>query len=324
MIDKFLERQIKEDYLILKNAFSDNFRLSKILKVDFIDTTTLINRLNFFEAEHIIELKKEFISEILMILDDAIYKMITPGKLVEAIKLASMLTFLTAVQLKIINTMSKNALGVKRNDYDLDKVEIKDVITEMHYILQRHKEAERYARVITSHLKKYKQLITKKENMINESKKTSLTILPETFDVELNTTIIDIKKQYLNMLDDIPALKDSYSKKYIKSGEVNSKFDFNLPSLRNIISSELAAFCRLRTSLLYIKDQGHDVLSIITTLYKNKRTYSDLLKREHIALENDLKAQNQRQSSIDMLSSGFINIIVEYLSLNFVDPYKIM
>lgn len=323
MRDELISR-IRQDFYFIKYILGDNKKLAQYLKIDFAYGKELNNTLRLSIENAYIEAKKSILSELFFILDDAIYRMITPGRLSEAIKITNKLIFLTIINIKILSNKNRNVKRPGRRKLTFDDFGLKEIVTRIPKISKQHIEATRYVRLITGLLKKYKDTSLEREEQLLVAPERAKEAIIATYDKQLEEIIISIKKQYFNIATTIPELKEMYEAEINKEveDEVEDFFDtLNFTSLEQFLFKELSEFCRLRSSLVYIKSEGVDVLSIIMELFKSRQFFQQLFKDEELALFKTLSDNNLEVNRFEELENRINLEIQDYIQDKFIVPY---
>lgn len=326
MKDELLNR-IKQDFYFIKYILNDNIKLAKYLKIDFASGKEINNTLRLSIENAYIEAKKSILSELFFILDDAIYRMITPGKLSETIKITNKVIFLTIINIKILSPRNRNVKRNARRKLSFDDFGLKEIVTQIPKISKKHIEATRYVRLITGLLKKYKETSLEREEQLMVAPERSKDAIIATYDTQLEEIIISIKKQYFNIATTIPELKEMYE------AEINKELDsteedffnvLNFSALEQFLYKELSEFCKLRSSLIYIKSEGVDVLSIITELFRSQQNFQQLFKDEERALFNTLSDNNLEVNRFEELENRINLEIQNYIQDKFITPFTVL
>ncbi len=325
-MNEYLQNQIKQDFVILKTFLSDNYKLAQYLRIDFADGSKVIDLLKISKENAHIELKRNYINQIFAILDDALYKMITPGKLNEALKTVDILIFLTCVNIRAIS--QKQVIKVKSADtFDIEEFDIKTIINELPILSKELPDANMHIRVITNLLKKYRDItIEMDEKTILAPEKTRESIT-NTYKSELATVIISIKKHYYNMVMAIPSLKTKFEAQYITkkpdtddTKDVFFTYDFTL--LKHFLLKQLGEYSKIRSSLTFVKKESMDVLSIIKDLYNLQTSYIEITKHEESAIFNVMSVNKIGVEKFNLFLFRITDEIIKYIEQKFVNPYS--
>ncbi len=325
-MNEYLQNQIKQDFVILKTFLSDNYKLAQYLRIDFADGSKVIDLLKISKENAHIELKRNYINQIFAILDDALYKMITPGKLNEALKTVDILIFLTCVNIRAIS--QKQVIKVKSADtFDIEEFDIKTIIKELPILSKELPDANMHIRVITNLLKKYRDItIEMDEKTILAPEKTRESIT-NTYKSELATVIISIKKHYYNMVMAIPSLKTKFEAQYITkkpdtddTKDVFFTYDFTL--LKHFLLKQLGEYSKIRSSLTFVKKESMDVLSIIKDLYNLQTSYIEITKHEESAIFNVMSVNKIGVEKFNLFLFRITDEIIKYIEQKFVNPYS--
>lgn len=324
-MNEYLQNQIKQDFIILKTFLSDNFKLAQFLKIDFADSSKIIETLKISKDTAHIELKRNYITKIFSILDDALYKMITPGKLNEAIKTTDLLIFLTSINIKIISQKPVKKVKSVEN-FDIDIFDIKKIVRDLPLLSKDIPETVMYVRVITNLLKKYRDLTIEMDEKIILAPEKSKEIVSETYKNELNTVITSIKKQYYNMLLSVPELKRKFEAEYLsKNTENEDKADFysyDFSFLKHHLTKQLAEYSKIKSSLMFIKKEGMDVLSIIKDIYSRQSSLIEITNNEETAIFNVMSENNIGMENFNIFLFTICDEIIKYTDQKFVSPYS--
>lgn len=319
-----LLNRVKQDFYFTKYILNDNRKIAQYLKIDFANAKEINSALKLSIENAYIEAKKSILSELFFILDDAIYRMITPGKLTEAIKITNKLVFITIINLKILSPKNREHSKPTRREFTFNDLELKDIISQIPLISKKYIKAGRYVRLITALLKKYKETSQEKEEKLLVAPDKSKSSISETYDRDLEEIIVSIKKQFFNIASSIPELKKRYDDKFnrLPPGESEDLFKgFNFNSLEQFLLKQLSEFCRLRSSLLYIKSEGIDVLSTIMDLFKSQKNFLKLFEEEERTLFNTLSINNLEVHLFSTLENRLNNEMQKYIQDKFITPY---
>lgn len=324
-MNDILKNAIQQDFMLLKTLLNDNFKLSLYLKIDFADSLTIIDNLKACKESSDIELKKNYLHQIMFILEDALYRTITPGKLNEAIKITDSLVFLTCVNIKTISQKAaKTAAGTTENN-TAPTFDIKDIVKELPLIAKEVPESIMYVRVITNLLKKYKEIsINMNEKALLNTGKSG-EYISETYKQELTNVLDSIKKQYGNMILGIPVLKERFDDKNKNSNIEDEKedifFNTDFKHLKANLSHQLSEYSRIRSSLLYIKREGFDILSTIKELYDEQKHFMEITTEEERAIFNVMSDNNISVKDFNIFLFRIADELIKYIETKFITPY---
>lgn len=315
----------KQDFYYIKLFIPDNRKIAQYLRIDFSDATKINNTIKACTETGHIEAKRQYLNNMMSIIDDALYKMITPGKLIELLKIANTLVFMTVITYKAVAQKKKTAPKVEKTDYPLDKIDIKDIIRNIPVLSKNYPESVRYIRLITTLLKKYKEIsLSMEEKLLVAPEKTKESI-KKTFTADLQEIITSIKKQYINMNTNIPELKKEFDLQFqtiANNDESQDMFyEYNFHPLKQYLLKQLSEFSKIRSSIAFIKEEGLDVLAILTDIYKQKKELEEFIANEEMAVFNTM---HENKIEVNQFNSFLYRITDEIKIIiqdKFVNPY---
>ncbi|MCG8570944.1 MAG: hypothetical protein MJB14_12465 [Spirochaetes bacterium] len=317
--------RVKEDFYVLKKLIASNEHIAKLLKIDFVVAKEIVNDLIACSENGPIEAKKNLLSKILDILDDALYKAIPPGKIIEVLKLANELVFLTMINFKVLSGKKKpHRQQPKQIEIDYEKIDIKEIMHKIPELSQKYNEASRYIRLITALLKKYKEVSQEMDEKLLITRELSKSAIQNTYLEELNNIIKSIKKHYYNIIQNVPELRKQYLDLEVIDHEEAYVDDFktyDFSYLKHFLLKQLSEFSRIRSCLVYIKEEGYHTLPIITELYKQRRSFYRLLDEEETSVFNFMSDNSVGPEEYNNIISRIRYEISNYIQDFYIQPY---
>jgi hypothetical protein len=278
-----LEKRIKGDWFDLREASQDFNALKSYFRISEENLKTHIGKLKLSVEEGIVEYKRSTLSPLFRVLENTKYRSLGVDILESQIRFVHVLLYITLIQ-RLFAEGTLRFFKRKKREEEIapDDLNFKNILEDVGRRIKENPAFENHpsVKMILLQVNMYRKEQDTMKKLLPTIKQESKRAFVLNFKARFSEIIDKIKRNYIDLLKEEKAPIDE-TKNVLEMVPLKQ-------TLANI-TSQCQAMSKIRSTLVFVKDEKYKTRGILTNLAAEKEEIYSLFQRELKAYEDFAK-----------------------------------